>query len=432
MVSPDWNAGFQHPLQGWDHLLTMLAVGIWAAQLRGHAIWILPLAFVGVMSLGGIAGAAGLAIPSVEGIILLSCAVFSILIVQRARFSTQVNVMIVAFFAFFHGFAHGHEISTSASLISYTMGFMLATLLLHSAGIVVAKLVVLSITCLVAIFFSSIAQANYAESLTTSKSKNIPHTQGIGFSPLIISQLDYGEACNTLAEHHLCTEDIAKNSVGSNSTLIPNINKFPSTIGSSSPNRISENSKVAGNIHGLALKQVILHAQVNLQPNHQLYYSDYLRGSRFDFKRYYPNINHTPGDDLLSNGVGLNSPPEIFVILVAPLYPQPFRNTPVSSFEECDLQMTFAKPFPGNSSARKTNTAPRTDYVIRNLNNVLENPVRSKRCRNNFSFYLTPITPLYHPNGLAISVISGLDLLSVTKKIVKIRNSGTFTISITT
>ncbi|NOU23394.1 MAG: hypothetical protein HOO93_16720, partial [Methyloglobulus sp.] len=68
-----WSSGFIHPLTGWDHLITMLAVGIWAAQLRGHAIWMLPLAFVGVMSLGGLAGAAGLTIPSVEGLILLSC-----------------------------------------------------------------------------------------------------------------------------------------------------------------------------------------------------------------------------------------------------------------------------------------------------------------------------------------------------------------------
>ncbi|MGZ5001429.1 MAG: HupE/UreJ family protein, partial [Methylomonas sp.] len=122
--SMGWSDGFSHPLMGWDHLLTMLAVGVWAAQLRGQAIWMLPLAFVGVMSLGGLAGAAGLAIPSVEGIILLSCAVFSVLITRKVRFGTRINVLIVAFFAFFHGFAHGHEISASASLISYTLGFM--------------------------------------------------------------------------------------------------------------------------------------------------------------------------------------------------------------------------------------------------------------------------------------------------------------------
>ena len=160
--------GFSHPLLGWDHLVTMLAVGIWAAQLRGRAIWMLPLAFVSVMSLGGLAGASGIEIPHVDGIILLSCAVFSILISRKARFTTKINILIVAFFAFFHGFAHGQEISTSASLISYTIGFMLATLLLHGAGILVAKLVVLAISCLLSVLFSSAALAKTSESFLDS------------------------------------------------------------------------------------------------------------------------------------------------------------------------------------------------------------------------------------------------------------------------
>jgi hydrogenase/urease accessory protein HupE len=150
-----WNSGFTHPLHGGDHFLTMLAVGIWAAQLRGQAIWLLPLTFVGVMSLGGLAGAAGIFIPSAEVIILLSCLVFSVLVVRKIRFSSQINVAIVAFFAFFHGFAHGQEISTSASLISYTLGFMVATLLLHSAGILIVKLCVL----IFALFISHLAHA---------------------------------------------------------------------------------------------------------------------------------------------------------------------------------------------------------------------------------------------------------------------------------
>lgn len=138
-----WSSGFTHPLHGGDHFLTMLAVGIWAAQLRGKAIWLLPVTFVSVMSLGGLAGAAGIFIPSAEPIILLSCLVFSIFIARKIRFSNKTSVIIVAFFAFFHGFAHGQEISTSASLISYTLGFMVATLLLHSAGILIVKLCVL-------------------------------------------------------------------------------------------------------------------------------------------------------------------------------------------------------------------------------------------------------------------------------------------------
>jgi urease accessory protein len=424
-----WTSGFIHPLTGWDHLITMLAVGIWAAQLRRHAIWMLPLAFVGVMSLGGLAGAAGLTIPSVEGLILLSCAVFSILIIRRARFSTQVNVMIVAFFAFFHGFAHGQEISTSASLISYTLGFMLATLLLHGAGIIVAKLVVLSVTCLLAIFFSSLAQASHTESVATSKNKSIPLVQDNRFThimPLMVmGQFDYGEACHSITEHHLCTEDISKNTldeVSDSKPALPGKNFHSPTV-KSSANKISENSKVAGNIHGLASKQATYIAQENLQPVHQLYYSDYFCGSNLDFRCHYPDINHTPGKDLLSNGVGLTSPPELFVNIVVPQNPQHFRKPPVLSFEVHTLQMAFAKPSPGNSSVRKTSNPPRTDYAIRNLSNVLENPVCSKHCNNNLSFYLIPAHPFFHPNGLAVGVISSLDLLSVHKKIIKIRSS---------
>ncbi|WP_411726822.1 TonB-dependent receptor domain-containing protein [Methyloglobulus sp.] len=143
-VNSDWSHGFHHPLQGWDHLLTMIAVGIWAAQLRGVAIWMLPLTFVSVMSLGGLAGAASFALPSVEIIILLSGLVFSVFVVRKVRFTTRMNVLIVAFFAFFHGYVHGQEISASASLISYTLGFVIATLLLHGAGIAAARLMTLS------------------------------------------------------------------------------------------------------------------------------------------------------------------------------------------------------------------------------------------------------------------------------------------------
>jgi hydrogenase/urease accessory protein HupE len=147
----DLSSGFSHPLEGWDHIVTMLGVGIWAAQLRGKAIWLLPSTFIGVMSLGGISGAAKyLTVPSAEILIILSCLVFSVLIIRKMRFTTQINVLIVAFFAFFHGFAHGQEISASASLISYTLGFMVATLLLHGAGILMAKVILISITFFIA------------------------------------------------------------------------------------------------------------------------------------------------------------------------------------------------------------------------------------------------------------------------------------------
>lgn len=75
-----WHNGFYHPLHVWDHLLTMLAVGIWLAQLRGRTVWQLPLVFVGMMSLGGLVGVTGISIPGVELMILLSVAVFVVLV----------------------------------------------------------------------------------------------------------------------------------------------------------------------------------------------------------------------------------------------------------------------------------------------------------------------------------------------------------------
>ena len=162
-LNSDWYHGFAHPLQGWDHILTMIAVGIWAAQIRGQAIWLLPATFVSVMSFGGLVGVASLVIPTVEVIILLSGLVFSVFIVRKVKFTTQLNVFIVAFFAFFHGYAHGQEISASASLLSYTLGFVFATLLLHCAGIATLRLA--AILC--AIFLSN--NVNAEESNVTDK-----------------------------------------------------------------------------------------------------------------------------------------------------------------------------------------------------------------------------------------------------------------------
>jgi hydrogenase/urease accessory protein HupE len=143
-----WHNGFNHPLHGWDHLLTMIAVGMWAAQLRGPAVWVLPLFFVGVMSLGGLAGAAGAVTPAAEMMILLSVLVFGVLVIRKQRFRMLPSLFIVGFFAFFHGFAHGQEMPASASLLSFALGFMLATLLLHGLGIMAVRLSLLAFTCL--------------------------------------------------------------------------------------------------------------------------------------------------------------------------------------------------------------------------------------------------------------------------------------------
>ncbi len=150
MVMNGWHNGFSHPLLGWDHLLAMVAVGMWAAQSRGRAVWLLPVVFVAVMTLGGLAGAAGVSVPGAEAMILLSVVVFAVLVVRKPRLRAGVGVLIVGFFAFFHGFAHGQEMPASASLLSFGLGFTLATLMLHGAGIVAARLVVLLVPCLFA------------------------------------------------------------------------------------------------------------------------------------------------------------------------------------------------------------------------------------------------------------------------------------------
>ncbi len=190
----DLSSGFSHPLEGWDHLVTMLAVGIWAAQLRGKAIWLLPMTFVSVMSLGGISGAVKyLAVPSAEILIVLSCLVFSILIIRKVRFDTKINVLIVAFFAFFHGYAHGAEISASASLISYTLGFMVATLLLHGAGILVAKVILLFITFFITQTLNVVVPTESARTVTASylqiaeKTFEQRETQSVEKPPAIMS-----------------------------------------------------------------------------------------------------------------------------------------------------------------------------------------------------------------------------------------------------
>lgn len=144
-----WHDGFTHPLFGWDHLLAMLAVGVWAAQQRGRAFWMLPLTFVSVMSLGAAVGVAGAHLPGVELVILASVFVFGVLVLRRVQVRVSVSVGLVGFFAFFHGFAHGAEIPASASVVTFGLGFVFATLLLHGMGLVTIRGATLALACLV-------------------------------------------------------------------------------------------------------------------------------------------------------------------------------------------------------------------------------------------------------------------------------------------
>jgi urease accessory protein len=126
--------GFAHPLGGLDHLLALLAVGLWAAQLGGRAFWAVPLSFVSVMALGGILGMQGTALPFVETGIIASVLVLGVLIAAGARLPLAGSMALAGLFALFHGYAHGAEMSESGSGITYAAGFVLATVLLHLGG----------------------------------------------------------------------------------------------------------------------------------------------------------------------------------------------------------------------------------------------------------------------------------------------------------
>ena len=136
-----FGSGFAHPLHGLDHILVMVAVGLWAAQLGGRARWLVPASFVGVMALGGALAMAGLRVPFTEEGILLSVLVLGVLIAVAARFPLAASMAIVGVFAFFHGHSHGAEMPANAVSYAYGVGFALATVLLHASGIALANAV---------------------------------------------------------------------------------------------------------------------------------------------------------------------------------------------------------------------------------------------------------------------------------------------------
>jgi urease accessory protein len=132
-----FGSGFAHPLHGLDHILAMVAVGLWAAQLGGRARWLVPASFVGVMALGGALAMAGLRVPFTEEGILLSVFVLGILVAVAARFPLAASMAIVGLFAFFHGHSHGTEMPANAVGYAYGAGFVLATTMLHATGIAI-------------------------------------------------------------------------------------------------------------------------------------------------------------------------------------------------------------------------------------------------------------------------------------------------------
>jgi urease accessory protein len=129
-----WN-GVAHPVTGLDHICAMFAVGLWAAQRGGRAIWIVPLAFVTVMALGGLLGMAAISLPMVEQGIAASVLVLGVLIAAAVRLPLLAGAILVGVFALFHGHAHGAEMPSTASGLEYGLGFTAATASLHFCGI---------------------------------------------------------------------------------------------------------------------------------------------------------------------------------------------------------------------------------------------------------------------------------------------------------
>lgn len=129
-----WLHGFMHPLSGLDHVLAMVAVGLWTAQ-SGRVIWLIPLFFVAIMGLGGLLGIVTLPLVFAENGIFLSLVILGVLIACRKHLPSTVSIVLIGLFALSHGYAHGSEILHDISIVSYVTGFMLATLLLHLSGI---------------------------------------------------------------------------------------------------------------------------------------------------------------------------------------------------------------------------------------------------------------------------------------------------------
>ena len=127
-------AGFSHPLFGLDHILVMIAVGLWAAQQGGRSIWLVPGAFVAAMAIGFAAAIGGLPLPFVEPVILASIVFIGVAIALALPIPATAVAAMVGFFAIFHGHAHGGELG-EAGAWEFALGFILATAALHGAGI---------------------------------------------------------------------------------------------------------------------------------------------------------------------------------------------------------------------------------------------------------------------------------------------------------
>ena len=129
--------GLEHPWSGLDHVLAMIAVGIWGAQLGNPALWILPVTFPMVMSLGAMMGLLGIPLPGIEIGIAVSAILLGAMVLGEVKPKLYIAAVMVGFFAIFHGHAHGTELPPGQSGLLYSMGFVIATGVLHGIGITI-------------------------------------------------------------------------------------------------------------------------------------------------------------------------------------------------------------------------------------------------------------------------------------------------------
>ena len=134
-VAIDFWGGFTHPIFGPDHVIAMVAVGLWGAFLGAPAIWLLPVVFPLVMAVGGAAGVVGVPLPGVETGIAVSAIMLGGMVAFAARPPLWIAAVLVGAFAIFHGHAHGAELPIGADAVAFSMGFVVATGMLHVAGI---------------------------------------------------------------------------------------------------------------------------------------------------------------------------------------------------------------------------------------------------------------------------------------------------------
>jgi urease accessory protein len=129
--------GLRHPISGWDHVLAMVSVGLWGAQLGAPAIWLLPVTFPMMMAVGGFLALIGIPVPGVEIGVALSALLLGLMVALEAKPNLAAAAVLVGAFAIFHGHAHGAELPAGQSGLTYSIGFVVATGCLHAVGIVI-------------------------------------------------------------------------------------------------------------------------------------------------------------------------------------------------------------------------------------------------------------------------------------------------------